>query len=106
MKRIIAALALLASCATTPSWISRPNTEAVEREKRLNTPYTTHDYCVDNAEHYASYEECYSERTGAQALREEKKARAVEAWQRAWTPKPQTNCTSTMVGNTMTTNCQ
>jgi predicted house-cleaning NTP pyrophosphatase (Maf/HAM1 superfamily) len=68
--RGITFVALLLACATTPSWWSRPNPEAEERVKRLAAQdaqkaleQPIHDHCVAAAEHYASYEECYLEKS-------------------------------------------
>lgn len=62
---------------------------------------TAHDYCVDHAEHYGSYQECYAERTERSREHRHQLAHAFDSD----TPT-HVNCTSTTFGNTTDTNCR
>jgi hypothetical protein len=64
---------------------------------------TAHDYCVSNADHYASYDECYSERVS----RKQAMANAFRTMGDSMRGgSSQVNCTSYGLGNTVQTSCR
>lgn len=63
---------------------------------------TAHDYCISHAEHYANYDECYAERSAANAKSKEHFQNIFKSFD---SKGQEVECESRTIGNRTTTSC-